>query len=269
MRLRTLPLFLSFFLYFLPSFSLPSEYSRFGIIGDTSIGENEKVFVSFVRYLEKEGIRYFFHTGDVIHTPGSESQWDRFLEIKGPFLQFHISPGNHDINSIPSLNMYRKKTKKPPFYSFETHDTLFILLCTELPGETGKVAGNQLNWLVQELKKEKKFKFIFLHRPLFSTVFGKSLPPGRYQNERDNLHGLFLRNGVSCVFSGHEHVYGRISKDGIIYVTTGGGGAKLLLNIEEYGGFHHYIVAKKKEYGYIFSVLDIKGRKRDEFTINR
>jgi 3',5'-cyclic AMP phosphodiesterase CpdA len=259
---------LSFCLLF--PFVLGSEdYSSFGIIGDTSIGKDETVFLKFLGHLKKLGVKTFFHTGDVIHNPGSEKEWDRFLELTKDQFEFHIAPGNHDINSPRSLKIYKEKIKRPPYYSLESGDTLFLLLCTEMPGEEGRIGPKQLHWLKEELKKDHPFKFVFLHRSLFPTIFGRSFCLDRFPKERDALHRTFVENRVLCVFSGHEHIYSRISKEGLKYVTTGGGGSELLVGLEEYGGFHHYTLAKKAEDRYIFSVFDLNGRIKDQFMIKR
>ncbi|MCX7856631.1 MAG: metallophosphoesterase [Deltaproteobacteria bacterium] len=261
---------ITFFCIFLSYYGhADPNYFQFGVIGDTSIGQNEKVFVHFVAHLRKMGIKTFFHTGDVIHKPGSEAQWDRFLEIVGEEMEFHISLGNHDVNSAKSLMVYRNRIKKPPYYSFESGDAIFLILCTELPKEEAKIAGTQKSWLVEKLKKNYNYKFVFLHRPLFPTIFGKSFCLDRFPEERDSLHKLFSENGITCVFSGHEHIYNRTKRDGVTYLTTGGGGSRLLVPVEEYGGFHHYLLAKRSKDGYIFSVFDLKGRIRDEFMIKK
>jgi hypothetical protein len=83
-----------------------------------------------------------------------------------------------------------------------------VLLNTELPGEESMITGIQLSWLAAELDKKYRYKFVFLHEP--------------DQNEaaRDRLHKLFIRKGVSLVVSGHDHMYSRSRRNGIIYVTA-------------------------------------------------
>jgi hypothetical protein len=240
---------------------------RFAVMGDTGIGRVEEVYKTFLDHLTKEGIGTFFIVGDVIDRPGKEEEWLRFNELTGLSRGVHIAPGNHDINNYKALKVYRKYVKKPPYYAFSEGDTLFILLCTDLPDEIGKVTGKQLKWLKDELQKPFKFKMVFLHKPLFPTPLGKGYVLDKYPAERDVLEQVLKENKVDIVFAGHEHLYKRIERGGIVYVTTGGGGATLLTPYEESGGFHHYIVAKRNDGGYLFRVYDPSGSTRDEFSI--
>jgi acid phosphatase type 7 len=204
-----------------------ADYTKFGIIGDTAIGVSESVYKQFIAAMEKEGIQIIFHTGDTINRPGNESEIKRFLELTGNNT-IHIAPGNHDINNFKSLKAYKTFMSMPPYYSFSFNDTLFIILCTDLPGETSKITGKQLDWLEEELQKSFVFKFVFLHKPLFPTFLGQGYCLDKYAEERDYLHEIFTENNVDLVVSGHEHLYNRIKKDDIAYITTGGGGSRLL-----------------------------------------
>ncbi|MCX8021232.1 MAG: metallophosphoesterase [Syntrophorhabdaceae bacterium] len=263
-----LPLCLiNLFLFFVPVL-YSVGLSSFAIIGDTRIGPLGNVYVQFIDRVKKMGIDTIFITGDVIDRPGKEEEWRKFLELTGG-LTFHIAPGNHDINNQRSLKVYNTIIGKDPYYSFASDDTLFIILCTDLPEEIGRITGKQLSWLKAELEKNYRFKMVFLHKPLFTTVYGRGYGLDAQREERDFLHNLFLKNGVDAVFAGHEHLYNRTEKDGILYVITGGGGARLLTSSEEDGGFYHYIVAKKDREGYIFTVYDLQGKVRDRFSVKK
>jgi acid phosphatase type 7 len=252
----------------LPFSVFSRDFSSFAIIGDTKIGTTESVYKQFLNTIGKKGIYTIFLVGDVIDRPGSDKEWNRFLELTGKN-DFYIALGNHDINSAKSLKIYSKLIAKPIYYSLYTEDTQFIVLSTETPGETSKITGKQMEWLKEELKKSSTYKIIYLHKPLFPTTFGKGYCLDRYAGDRDYLHDLFVKNGVNVVFSGHEHLYNRIEKDGIIYVTTGGGGSRLLTFDEEYGGFFHYIIAKRENGGYIFTVYDMSEYPKDKFSIKK
>jgi acid phosphatase type 7 len=253
----------------LPFTVFSNDFSSFAVIGDTKIGSSESVYKQFLNIISKKGIYNIFLVGDVIDRPGSEKEWNRFLELTGNNYNFHIAPGNHDINSAKSLKTYGNLITKSVYHSLSTEDTHFIVLSTETPGETSRITGKQLEWLKEELKKNSLYKIVFLHKPLFPTTFGKGYCLDRYPGDRDVLHELFVKNGVNIVFAGHEHLYSRIDKDGIIYVTTGGGGSRLLIFDEEYGGFFHYIIAKRENGGYIFTVYDMNEYPKDKFSIKK
>lgn len=264
-RFITLGISLLFALLF-PFLVLCTDYPSFGVIGDTKIGMVEAVYKQFLLKMRERDISLIFITGDVIDRPGDESQWKRFIELTGENFTVHIAPGNHDINNYKSLNVYKEMVLRPPYYAFYEGDTQFIILCTEVPDEIGRITGRQLIWLKEELKKPFAFRFIFLHRPLF-PCFGYGYCLDVYKDERDALHKLFVDSKVSAVCTGHEHLYNRSERDKITYIITGGGGSRLLTFKEEYGGFFHYIVAKRQNEGYIFTVYDIDENIRDEFTI--
>ena len=80
----------------------------------------------------------------------------------------------------------------------------------------------QLDWINQNLSGDtNKWKVAFFHHPPFSSAKFH----GSDEKMRDVLHPLFIKYGVSVVFTGHDHVYERIKpQDGIQYFVTGSGG---------------------------------------------
>ena len=251
-------------LLFIP-FSVGAGDKPFAIIGDTHIGANNTVYPVFIRAIEDQKIELIIHVGDAINSPGSSSQWARFFEMTGQGKELHLAPGNHDIRDSQSLAFYLRFFPGP-YDSFSRGDTLFILLNTEVPGEEGMIAGEQLVWLETELQRSFRYKFVFLHRPPFPVVPLHGLD--RHKEARDRLHRLFVKNGVSLVVSAHDHLYHRSAKDAVTYVITGGGGGYLLSFVKN-GDFHHYIVATRTKNGYSFAVKDIEGKVRDEFAVKR
>jgi 3',5'-cyclic AMP phosphodiesterase CpdA len=241
--------------------------SSFAVIGDTRIGLTESVYVKFLRMMDKEGVCFLVLVGDVIDRPGSEKEWARFKELTGPNRRYHIALGNHDANTTRSVGVYRRETGQAPYHSFAEETDQFIILSSEIPGSEGRIGGKQLVWLQGELRKPFRNRFVFVHRPPFPSTFGKGYGLDRFPGDRDQLHRLFVESKVRAVFAGHEHLYNREEKDGIMYVITGGGGARLLTFSEEYGGFYHYVLAKRSNEGYLFTVFDIGGNKRDQFSI--
>jgi 3',5'-cyclic AMP phosphodiesterase CpdA len=270
-RLIRTVLFALLLLYIIitPHPGVGADYPPFGVIGDTKIGVTEAVYKRFLEKTGREGIDLIFIVGDVIDHPGAAKEWTRFLELTGTQRAFHIAPGNHDINSSKSLKVYEKIIQKPLYYAFAQNDIQFIILCTELPGETSRVTGKQLEWLKNTLTEPFRQRIVFLHKPLFPTTFGRYYDLDKYPEDRDILHDLFVKSDVKLVFSGHEHLYNRSEKDGITYVITGGGGSRLLAFDEERGGFFHYIVAKRGKEGYIFNVYDINETLRDTFYLKQ
>jgi 3',5'-cyclic AMP phosphodiesterase CpdA len=263
---------LIFLLVLLGAFSTlcpAADDSSFAIIGDTHVSKTESVYEAFINRMEKEGIHTVVHLGDAIATPGNAAEWERLFEITGNKIALYVAPGNHDVNNRQSLAAYIKATGREPYDSVAQNDTLFLFLNTEMPGQESRVMGRQLSWLEKELARDFKHKFVFLHRPLFPTIFGTGYCLDRYPAERDRLHQLFVKHDVALVGAGHQHLYDRSRKDGVLYVITGGGGAPLHTFSEDYGGFMHYVVAKKRNGGYVLSAFDFKGTVRDEFSLRK
>ena len=80
----------------------------------------------------------------------------------------------------------------------------------------------QLDWINQTMAADpNKWKVAFFHHPPFSSAKFH----GSDDKMREVPHPLFLKYGVSVVFTGHDHVYERIKpQDGIQYFVTGSGG---------------------------------------------
>ena len=172
---------LVFFLVLLGPFSSlcpAADDSSFGIIGDTHVGRVESVYTAFINRMEKEGIQTVVHVGDAINTPGNAEEWERLFKITGNKITLYMAPGNHDVNTRRSLAAYTKATGREPYYSVAQDDTLFLLLNTELPGQERRITGQQLSWLEKELARDFKYKFVFLHRPLFPTTARGGLRAG-------------------------------------------------------------------------------------------
>jgi 3',5'-cyclic AMP phosphodiesterase CpdA len=242
-----------------------AELTSFAIIGDTHTGSPDSVYPDFIKIVEKQNIKVIIHVGDAIHNPGKSSQWIKFLEITGTGKTLHLAPGNHDIKGKKSLAVYLKFFPRL-YYSFSDGDTLFVILNTEIPGEEGMITGEQLTWLKAELQKPFRYKFVFLHEPLFPVVHLHGLD--RYETARDQLHRLFVQKGVSLVVSGHDHIYNRSMNDGIIYVITAGSGGQSRF-FKETGYYFRYIVGTRTNKGYSFIVRDTGGDTGDEFSVTQ
>lgn len=249
----------------LSPFLLHAQLRPFAIIGDTHVGYSGSVYRQFIAAIDREGIDTIIHVGDAIHRPGSTAQWTEFWKITGTGKTLYMIPGNHDVDSERSLATYLKFFQKP-YYSISEGDTLLVMLNTELPGERAKIAGEQFLWLEQELGRPYKYKFVFLHQPLFPVFLGHGLD--KHLEDRDRLHALFVRTGVSLVVSGHDHLYNKGLRDGITYVIASGGGGKGYLPVYN-GAFQHYVVGTRTNAGYSFAVRDMAGEIKDRFLVVR
>jgi 3',5'-cyclic AMP phosphodiesterase CpdA len=244
--------------------SLRAQYAAFAIVGDTHVGAPGSVYPAFIRNMEEEGTHMIVHTGDAINNPGNLSQWAQFFDITGSDKTLYLAPGNHDIGGRKSLDVYMGFFGTP-YSSISDGDTLLVFLNTELPGEESRIAGEQLAWLDAEMARPFRYKIVFLHEPLFPVIHQHGLD--RHSQERDNLHLLFVRSGVSLVVAGHDHLYDRSMRDGITYVIGGRAGGKAWPTRN--GRSTCYIMARRTGDFYSFQVKDANGRVKDTFTVKR
>ena len=155
-----------------------------------------------------------------------------------------IARGNHENNDPASellLHQYGRIVSNRFYYTHSEKNTFFIVLDTFEKGSEGAILGDQFAWLERQLDSVSLDPsivniFIFMHQPLF--------PQGKHKGEdlknANELHQLFLKHKkIGAVFSGHDHMFNKYARDGIVYITTGGGGGVLY---KGYGGDYHHFV---------------------------
>ena len=102
------------------------------------------------------------------------------------------------------------------YYSVVAKNVRFIAL------DSDQIDPKQLAWLTDLLKTSKDdWKICYFHHPLYSDggTHGPSV------NIRVVLEPLFVASGVNVVFSGHDHIYERLTpQKGISYFVEGAGG---------------------------------------------
>ena len=252
------------------SLSLPfpvrAEYPDFAIISDTHVGARNSVYAGLIRVLDDLKIDTIIHTGDIINKPGSLHQWKRFFETTGSEKILHVAPGNHDIRFKLSREVYGRFFLSP-YYSFSKGDTLFVMLNTVLPRQRSRITGRQFEWLHTELARSFRFKFVFLHEPLFPALPLHGL--NVFRKARNKLHRLFVDNRVNLVVAGHNHIYRRSERDAVTYVVTGNTGGKRFPFglVSKNGSSFRYIVATRIDGNYLLETRDMEGNVTDRFSV--
>lgn len=171
---------------------------------------------------------------------GSMSVWSARMRLK-----YFPNPVLDDFyrgNATPDPIVGRLQN----YYAWEWGDALFVALDPFWYSRRGGRGDNwsrslgrdQYDWLKQTLERSTaKFKFVFIHH-----LVGGETPEGRGGAEaseffewggrdldgRDTfaqrrpgwpapIHELLVRNHVSAVFHGHDHLYAQQERDGVIY----------------------------------------------------
>ena len=175
-------------------------------------------------------------TGDLINIPGNVFEWHEFLKITRTIADHLIVftvVGNHDVINLETQEIYTRYVRMPGngcYYSFNHLFFHYIVLDTEVPGETNGIFNDQYLWLQTELEASQGDPgvgaiVIFLHRPLYA--FGKNHTWARLINA-DQLRSLFESySKVRLVIASHDHEFYYYPINGIMYLVSGGGGAPL------------------------------------------
>lgn len=162
-------------------------------------------------------------------------------------LPFFNAPGNHEVQDNEEALSVLLQRYKEIYGSFNYGKSHFIVLNTDELGHAGKIEGDQLTWLKEDLEKNKSAVniFVLMHRPLYSSINPDFDPQKKTsfaaRTNRDEIVELLGRYPVKMVFSGHEHLYHEEIHNGITYITSGGSGAPLYAQ-PQLGGFSHYVL---------------------------
>jgi len=147
-----------------------------------------------------------------------------------------LVPGDRDIWGQASGEQWLTRYGRM-YFSWDLGHAHFIVLCSEVPGQAGRIAGDQLAWLRKDLAESSQGKrtFVFVHRPLWTAPADRQGRPNAWNAD---VHPLLARYGVDTVFAGHQRRYClHPTRDNVRYVVAGGG----LDRYELAGEFEHVV----------------------------
>jgi hypothetical protein len=256
----------------------PAGEVRFAVIGDSGTGQKPQYEIGRQMDLlhKKEGFGFVLMLGDNIYPNGNPKLFrQRFEEPYKALLEdgvkFYASLGNHDvIKGGPGEREYERfNMQGRNYYSFVEGDGLaqfFALDSTHMNPE-------QLGWLEGELQKSfARWKIAFFHHPLYSTC----LKHGSDLHLRACLEPLFVKYGINAVFSGHDHVYERLTPaQGVYYFVTGAAGHLRKGNINRNDpafaagndSVNSFVYATANRDSLIVAAIGPSGEKLDEVAI--
>jgi len=194
---------------------------RFLVIGDFGTGERLQYETADRMRLAQEQFPFDFALllGDNIYGGKTPRDFEKKFELPyKPLLDnkvsFYASLGNHDIPEEQSYKLFNMGGRR--YYSFKKGNVRFFAL------DSNYMDPDQLTWLTEQLQNSTDdWKIAFFHHPLYSSAraHGSSL------ELRSILEPLFEKYGVQAVFSGHDHVYERMTpQKGIAYFVEGSSG---------------------------------------------
>jgi len=194
---------------------------KFAVIGDSGSGDKEQFEVAdqMAKYHAAFKFDRVIMLGDNIYGGQKPKDLDRkfaqpYKALLDEGVKFYAALGNHDSQdnrNYPPFNMGGQR-----YYSFDTKNVRFFVL------DTDSLDQQQLAWLEGALKDStEQWKIVYFHHPLYSD----GATHGSDVNLRVVLEPLFLKYGVNAVFSGHDHIYERITpQKGIYYFVSGAAG---------------------------------------------
>lgn len=209
-------------------------------------------------------VRFVLQTGDAVLSGRDPRQWNAsFVELINRItteasVPYYLAAGNHDVTSAPTadaaprqegLRNYlaavgqlippdgaARRLAGYPTYAFGYGNVFVIALDSNIAGDE-----RQREWARLQLEglDRKRYTHVvaFLHHPPFSSgPHGGARIEPQAAELRARYMPLFRRQGVSLLFSGHEHLFehwveryqdaaGRLRR--LDHVVTGGGGAPL------------------------------------------
>jgi predicted phosphodiesterase len=194
---------------------------KFAVIGDMGTGDKPQYDVG--DQMAAAHAKFAFDTvimlGDNLY--GSQTPADFVKKFERPYkplldagVKFYAALGNHDASTNINYKLFNMDGKR--YYSYTKGDVRFFVLDTDV------LDPDQRAWIEQALQSSSdKWKVCYFHHPLYSDG-------GRHGSSVDLrviLEPLFVKYGVNVVFSGHDHIYERITpQKGITYFVSGSAG---------------------------------------------
>ena len=201
---------------------------------------------------------FVLYTGDSVWGYDSTPQeflneLDRFRALADTTgVPLFNAPGNHEMRTDEEAIRLIQERGQDLYGSFDVGGYHFVALNTDEFWKEGRVTGEQLDWLREDLAASRDADgiFVFMHRPLFSWFQGDFNP-----EDAAALQELFRAHPVRAVFASHDHFFHRERHDGVDYLTVGGGGAPLYAQPQD-GGFSHYVLVSVSPAGVDFNVIE-------------
>ena len=182
----------------------------------------------------------------------AEAEWKAVKRLFGQ-VPLYLAPGNHDVWSAKSAELYEKYSGHPLHYSFDHAQAHFTILDNS---RGDNLTESEMAFLESDLAAHARqpVKFIVSHRPswIINVAFG---------NPQFPLHQLAKRYGVKYVIAGHVHQLIHADVDGVTYLSLPSAGGHLRAS-EKYedGWFFGYTRVEVNGTDVTFRVHDLKGR---------
>lgn len=196
----------------------------FAILGDRTGNAVPGVYEQVCQKVAAQHPDFVINVGDTIEGLNDASaavEWKAIRPVWKNFgsIPFYLVPGNHDIWSAASEQIWREETGRAPQYSFDFRGAHVTVLDNS---RSEGLDAAQMKFLESDMAAHatKQPKFVFFHRPFW-------LLPIKFQNGNFPLHQMARKYGVGFVISGHAHEFDRSEYEGVQYLMVGSSGGSL------------------------------------------
>jgi len=234
------------------------ESFRFIILGDRTGEAQAGVYERVWREAARLDPAFVVGVGDTIeglHDATADAEWGQVWQLIAPWrrLPLYLAPGNHDIWSAASEQLFQKYTGHSPHYSFDYAQAHFTVLDNS---RTEQFSADELSFLEQDLKTHaaQPVKIVVSHRPswILNALLGDTNFP---------LHRLARKYGVQYVIAGHVHQMLHYNLEGVDYVSMVSSGGHLRASGKyEDGWFFGYAAVEVRGDQVTFRIHELNGR---------
>jgi 3',5'-cyclic-AMP phosphodiesterase len=231
---------------------------RFTLLGDRTGEPQPGVYQQVWQQLAREHPAFVVSVGDTIqglNDSTAEQEWQQILTELRPYrsIPLYLTPGNHDVWSPFSAQLFPRFARHPLHYSFDYAQAHFTILDNSRSDE---MPPAELQFLENDLSAHaaQPIKFIVSHRPSWLLNAG-------LENPDFPLHRLAKRFHVQYVVAGHVHQMIHIELDGVTYISLPSAGGHLRLSGRyEDGWFFGHTLAEVSGNQVRFEIEDTTGR---------
>ncbi len=213
--------------------SISQQSIKFGVIGD--YGHDGPDLLSVSNLIKSWNPDFIITLGDNNYDIGSSFTIDEnigqyfhefIFPYKGTYGQgdtinrFFPSLGNCDwgtVNALPYRNYFALQGNER-YYDFVKGPVHFFVLDSDTNEYDGIDSSSvQAQWLKNSLaNSSSRFNIVYLHHPPYCS--------GLIHGSEPVMRWPFKKWGAAAVLSGHEHLYERLTRDGLTYFVNGLGG---------------------------------------------
>jgi len=244
----------------------PVQPQEFSDIVDLVIAEEPDIVIMVGDYVQ------------IISTSHSYNldAWARFTNITdrlGHYAPIYGVLGNHDTKDYTGtlrleyyFDAFELYDEPSTYFSFDYAGVHFTLLNSEEQYNEGRITGTQYDWLVDDLTDtSRSMKFVFAHEPLYPLKHIRSAMD-RNMTENVRLQQLFEDKNVTLFAAGHDHLFDRLTVNGVVHLIAGGGGAPLY-NTLWGSAYHHYLKIDVSTSQVDFTAIDLSGVVREQYQL--